>query len=314
MAILRTAITALIPVKDGAVFIPRLRAQIDSTLKNHDEVIIVNDFSSDGTWKLLQNWAVEDSRLHILNSKKPGIANALNLGLEMASNNWVARFDVDDQYREDRIACQLKEIKPSTVAVFSDYSFQNPNFKFLGRMPAAVFPSATSVSLVSSQRTAHPVALLNRDAVLSVGGYRQEDFPAEDLSLWLRLSRIGLLISSPEHLLKYTINPLGVSSTKRKAQLAKKINLLTEIGLNKSDFELAVQNLEHILNSYDLLTFSGIRKLLLLRELSIASKVLHSHFEYPKSRMLQGIGMREVPELINFGLSTANRKKLRALN
>ena len=314
MAMPRSAITALIPIKDGAFFIPRLRVQLNSTLANHDEVIIVNDFSTDGTWKAVQKWAAEDPRVHIINSRNPGIANALNLGFEAASNSWVARFDVDDQYLEDRIACQFKEVKPSTVAVFSDYTFQDPNLKFLGRIPTAVFPAATSVSLVSSQRTPHPVALLNRDAVLSIGGYRQKDFPAEDLSLWLRLSRIGLLASSPEPLLKYTINPLGVSSTKGSAQLAKKNELLTTIGLNISHFEYVVQNLELTLNSYDSLTFSGIRKFLLLRELSMASKLVHRDFEYSNSKWLRTIAIKSIPEFIGFGLSTAKRKKLRLLN
>lgn len=311
MGIARSAISALVPIKDGSIHISNLREQLNKTLLPHDEIILVNDGSMDQTPELLRIWSREDSRIQVLNNKNHGIANALNLGLNSAANIWVARFDVDDVYREDRIEKQLKEVSTDTVTVFSDYSFRSLTGKQLGVVPSAVFSPATSVSLVSSQRTPHPVSLLNREAVISVGGYRQEDFPAEDLSLWLRLSRVGKLLTSPHELLSYTINSMGVSSTKRNAQLAKKRELLASIGINPSDYNLVKSGLLQICRSYESYDQTSIRKWLLCRELHLISETQNKDFMYPKMLHLHGVKSEDFVDVTKFAFTTIQRRLLR---
>jgi hypothetical protein len=41
--------------------------------------------------------------LKLINNSKNGIVNALNLGILESENNWIARFDVDDDYSETRL-------------------------------------------------------------------------------------------------------------------------------------------------------------------------------------------------------------------
>lgn len=312
MTVKRSAVSALVPIRDGVNHISNLKKQLEKTLLAQDEIVLIDDGSTDRTWKNLLEWARQDSRILLLKNRDYGLANALNLGLTSASNNLVARFDIDDRYRSDRITKQLQAMSAESVAVFSDYSFRSINYDYLGAIPTAVFPSATSLSLVSSQRTPHPVVLLNRDAVISVGGYRQDDFPAEDLSLWLRLSRVGSLVTSPEELLEYTINPKGVSSTKRQLQLQKKVQLLGSIGINSPDFIYVAENLLEIFKSYESLNQSAIRKLLLFRELQIVASASHRSLTNTKSSLLRTLGLRDFIDIYKFGSSTAHRKFLRS--
>jgi hypothetical protein len=308
---LRGAISALIPIRNGALHLENLRNQLDITLLEHDEIILVNDGSQDQTWTLLQMWAQEDSRIQLLNNKNHGIAHALNLGLDNASNNWIARFDVDDVYRRDRIEQQILSVSDNTVCVFSDYSFRTISGRSLGFVPSAVSPAATSVSLASGQRTPHPVALMNREAVLAVDGYRQEDFPAEDLSLWLRLSRIGKLTTSPQPLLNYTINPKGVSHSKRTQQIAMKNALIENIGINPSDFLEVKNNLFQILESYDSLQDPFIRKLLLIREYKGLAKAQGDSSVDSLSRLIKSLRISDVGDISDFCFSTLGRKAQR---
>ncbi len=304
----RGAISALIPIRNGALHLENLRTQLDNTLLEHDEIVLVNDGSEDQTLTLLQIWAQEDSRIQLINNNNHGIANALNLGLDNASNNWIARFDVDDVYRHDRIEQQFLSVSEGTVCVFSDYSFQTISGRSLGFIPSAVCPAATSVSLASGQRTPHPVAFMNREAVSAVGGYRQEDFPAEDLSLWLRLSRIGKLTSSPHSLLNYTINPKGVSHTKRKQQIAKKNALIETIGINPPDFLEVKSNSFQILESYDLFQDPFIRKFLLLREFEKLAKVQEDSSLNSLSYLFKSLRISDLGDIADFGFSTLGRK------
>ena len=226
---MRSPVTFLMPVRNGRDFLIDSLENIDAMADSSDEILVINDHSSDGTDEILHSMKSIIKNLVVLNNPNSGLVKALNFGLEEASNNLIARVDVDDTYQIDRINKQIDSFTPSTVAVFSDYTFVSPDKSNLGTIYSAVHPLAVSASLVSSQRTAHPSVVFSREAVIQVGGYRESDFPAEDLSLWLRLSRVGELRSVPLPLLNYRINPQGISATRRSEMLMKKTSLLSEI-------------------------------------------------------------------------------------
>ena len=133
-------------------------------------------------------------------------------------------------------------------------------------LPEDVAP-AVAVSLISSQRTAHSSILFNKESVLDVGGYQQGDFPAEDLSLWLRMSRVGKLISIPKVLLHYRLSAGSVTGTKREASILKKNSLIQSIGINPLNVEKVSAKLEQIFEVYKSEIFSNEREILLVRDL-----------------------------------------------
>lgn len=225
-------ITALLPVKDGSIFLEKSRMAITSNCHEEDEILVVDDGSVDNSLSKLLLWANEDLRVRVISNPNPGLVNALNLGIIESSNRYIARFDVDDDYENYRISKQRERLEEGIVAVFSDYDFKTPSGRHLGNIPSAVSASAVSISLVSSQRTAHPSVLFDKEAVIAVGGYREEDFPAEDLSLWLRLSRAGNLISIPETLLHYRLSPNSITGQKRNEALSQRDKLITTIKIN----------------------------------------------------------------------------------
>ena len=314
MTATRSPISALVPIKDGATHLGNLRLQIDMTLSASDEILIIDDASSDATWSLLKSWAKEDQRIRLFQNDRPGLANALNLGLKNAQYEWVARYDVDDQYQSNRIEKQLNLVDTKTVAIFSDYNFVTPTGKNLGYIPTGVLPLAVSVSLVASQRTPHPVALILKDAALSVDGYRQSDFPAEDLSLWLRISRVGELKSVPEALLNYVISPNGVSATRRNVQLKTKDRLIKEIGVKSDDLDNAINNYEEIIRSYKSESYSGLRGLLLSREIRLAISESRERKVIKKSDLNVKINVKDVKQIFKFGLQVTKRKLIRRKN
>ena len=314
MTATRSPISALVPIKDGATHLGNLRLQIDTTLSASDEILIIDDASSDATWSLLKSWAKEDQRIRLFQNDRPGLANALNLGLKNAQYEWVARYDVDDQYQSNRIEKQLNLVDTKTVAIFSDYNFVTPTGKNLGYIPTGVLPLAVSVSLVASQRTPHPVALILKDAALSVDGYRQSDFPAEDLSLWLRISRVGELKSVPEALLNYVISPNGVSATRRNVQLKTKDRLIKEIGVKSDDLDNAINNYEEIIRSYKSESYSGLRGLLLSREIRLAISESRERKVIKKSDLNVKIYVKDVKQIFKFGLQVTKRKLIRRKN
>ena len=267
-------ISAVLPIYNGDKYINFSLPTILSNLDVNDELIVVNNGSTDNTEQSLKKWARLDKRINLISLKEPGLVNALNLGLSESSNEWIARFDIDDIYPTNRISEQRRLISPDYVAIFTDYEFISSSNLPLGYVPSAILPAAVSLSLVTSQRTPHPSVLYSKSAVMNVGGYRNIDFPAEDLSLWLRLSKIGKLTSVPLNLLKYRISPGSITSRNQDAITSLTRKLMNTIGLNLDDLSTVVNNYKEFTQSYSVYPESNLRKLLLLRDLFYARKYL----------------------------------------
>jgi glycosyltransferase involved in cell wall biosynthesis len=260
-------ITLLMPVKNGEKYLKKSMGFLTNNCGTDDEILVINDNSTDNTLELLKKWEKNNSNVRVINSLKPGLVNALNLGISNSTNDWLARFDVDDSYPDNRIIETRKLINNEAVCIFTDYKFITSNGLGLGVIPSAIYPDFTYLSLVTSQRTAHPSVCFNRIAALSVGGYRTDDFPAEDISLWLRISKVGQVISIPQALLNYRIGRNSVTGSMRAKVLSKKNDLFSDFVFDKLILEKCITNLNDSEFLYSKELLGEKRFLLHLRDL-----------------------------------------------
>jgi glycosyltransferase involved in cell wall biosynthesis len=298
-------ISVLIPIKNGLQYLDQFKNTINSNLRDFDEIIAVNDGSTDSTSDFLDNWKASSSNLKVVQTNGIGLVSSLNLGLKHSSHKWIARFDIDDGYENNRIRIQRELIKSDTTAIFSDYDFIDELGKKYGLLTSPILPSPTAISLINSVRTPHPGVLFNKEAVINVGGYREEDFPAEDLSLWLRLAKVGKIISAPSCLLHYRIRKGSISSSKRAQALQKKDEVLKNISIQEHDFIYCLENLKEIFEIYEKYEKSEQRKILLIRDLLATNRFL-------------GDNQKNKLKIISYGIAlardSANIKELFVLN
>lgn len=287
-------ITGILPIYNGEKFIETSIPLILETLNPDDELVIINNGSVDNSKIKLEKWSNIDSRINLISTKKADLVEALNLGLAESCNNWIARFDIDDIYEPDRIKHQRIAITEKTVAIFTDYDFFSDSYNYLGTIPSAIDANAIAVSLISSQRTAHPSILFNKETVINAGGYREIDFPAEDLSLWLRISRLGDLVSIPKTLLHYRLSTGSITSTRRVE--AKKITkkILAEIGINKKNIFGLIENFDYVTQLYKDHSYWKEREILLLRDLYYLSKSIK--IETKTKKQINQLLIRFIPK------------------
>jgi glycosyltransferase involved in cell wall biosynthesis len=265
-------ISIVLPVKNGEAYIKSCLLNLSQIIESNDEILVIDDSSTDQTKNLVREEIIRDSRIRYLENSDTGIVAALNFGIHESVNGWVARADVDDRYEPDRLSEQRKIIKDDTVGIFTDYDFFSESQNYLGTIPSAIDANAVVVSLVSSQRTAHPSVLFNKEAVISAGGYKKRDFPAEDLSLWLRMSRLGNLISIPKTLLHYRLSKDSITGTRRNEAKKMTKKLLAEIGINPKNILGTIEKFEAVIELYQLYPHKNARELLLLKDLLYLSK------------------------------------------
>jgi glycosyltransferase involved in cell wall biosynthesis len=274
MSTLGTNVSCVLPVKNGADYLRDLIPAILGMLQFGDELIVINDGSTDETLEILEEFRQKEERIRLIQTEGIGLVSALNLGVDNASNPWIARFDVDDVFDPSRLSIQKLLISDSIAVIFSDYSFTTHSGCYLGTVRSAMSGPATQLSLISAQRTPHPVSLINRELFFAAGGYFGEDYPAEDLGLWLRISAFGHLISTPEVLLKYRLNGNSISKLNRQKQILKKNQLIN----NWSGWDSVYSECLLALNETKVLYSSSEgryeRILLHLKELRMVSNIL----------------------------------------
>jgi glycosyltransferase involved in cell wall biosynthesis len=260
-------ITLLLPIRNGAIFVDDIMKSMVSNCQPLDEIIVINDGSTDDSLNLLENWASRESQVKIISTKGIGLVKSLNLGFSESKNNWVARFDADDRYEINRLQKQRELIGENVSVVFADYSIYLNGKKFVGTIPSPVTHAATLLSLLNSQQTAHPVSLINKEKFTLSGGYLESEFPAEDLGLWARMSRHGQLISCPENLFSYSLTKTSVSAIRRREALQMKEEIVqTLLPDLRQSFNSRYTTLS-IFDSYSGMPLEAERKILYIRNL-----------------------------------------------
>ena len=87
----------IIPAYNAEAFLPRCLDSIFSQEFDDYEVIVINDGSSDGTAVLLEGYASKYPNMHVLTQSNHGMATARNLGIEVATGEYILFVDSDDE-------------------------------------------------------------------------------------------------------------------------------------------------------------------------------------------------------------------------
>lgn len=93
-------VSAVIPTFNRLAYIPRA---IDSLLAQTvpvDEVIIVDDGSTDGTAEMIE--AQYGPRIRLVRQQNTGVSGARRRGIQEAEGEWIAFLDSDDEWMPDR--------------------------------------------------------------------------------------------------------------------------------------------------------------------------------------------------------------------
>lgn len=81
-----------------------LRGCIDSILQQsypHWECLLIDDGSTDGSLRICEEYAASDSRIKVVHKSNGGVSSARNLGIGMASKEWLVFIDSDDSITSD---------------------------------------------------------------------------------------------------------------------------------------------------------------------------------------------------------------------
>ena len=215
-------VTVAIPVYNAELYLREAMESVLSQSYEDFEVIAINDGSTDGSLSILREYEASDSRVRIISRDNKGLISTLNEIIDNARGGLIARMDADDICMPDRFERQVKFLKenPQVVCVGSKILLIDD----CGR-PICPFQeqkdhfAADAANMAGYTSICHPTAMMRREAVIKVGGYRKKYMHAEDIDLWLRLAEIGEIYSMGEILLKYRQHLESIGYKKTEVQL-----------------------------------------------------------------------------------------------
>jgi glycosyltransferase involved in cell wall biosynthesis len=203
-------ITVLMSVYNGERWLSESIESVLSQSYSNFEFIIINDGSTDASLEIINSFAVRDSRINIIDKPNTGLADSLNVGINQAQGEWIARIDADDLCEPDRLHKQygLVRMKPSLVLIGSDFQVIDEE----GRPGKMYKCSSKHKSLVNSLATGrrffpHSSSFYHSETVRLLGGYRTRIKRAQDRDLWLRLCEAGQITCLSESLVKIRKHP-----------------------------------------------------------------------------------------------------------
>ncbi len=191
-----------------------------------DEVLVVDDASSDGSRELVRD-QFPGVRL-LVNAVNGGPCVARNVGMRAARNPWVLAVDNDAVLAPDvlpKLRAALEERRTAVVAQVRSVLDTEPDrvhydggaFHYVGLLALRNFytplAEAEGRGIVDADALIGICALLERDSILRVGGYDEAFFYlAEDYELALRLRLLGQrLVSVEDALVRHKGGTVGLS-------------------------------------------------------------------------------------------------------
>lgn len=213
-----TTVSVVVPAHDA---MPDVIEAVESALAQDrpaDEVLVVDDRSSDGTGDAVR--ARFGERVRVIPGRFGSAGAARNAGWRAARGEWVAFLDADDLWTPDKLSASLAVL---AAAPHADWCFSDGSIREIGGREHASLLALYAE--LEEPYCGSPVAELcevnfvltssvvaRRAALEALGGFDESLSHAEDVDLWIRLSRRGLATGTGRVLVHYRARESGLSA------------------------------------------------------------------------------------------------------
>ena len=116
----RVKVSIVVPVYNVEQYLREcLDSLINQTLEDI-EIICVNDGSTDGSLSILREYESNDSRVKVIDKPNAGYGQTMNVGMDVASGEYVGFVDSDDCVATDMYErlYQIAKQKPISIDIF----------------------------------------------------------------------------------------------------------------------------------------------------------------------------------------------------
>ena len=219
-------ISVVIPVFNRKNTLIRSIESVFNQTRLPDEVVLVDDGSTDGSRELIQQLVAQDSRIKaVFTVKNLGGGGARNLGVAEATGDLIAFLDSDDEWLPEKLEKQIPYFENGDAEIGVVYSKEwikdgeAPHIKPPHAHSGYIFELLLQANCIDT-----PTAVVRRSFFEVVGGFDPQMPRFQDWDLFLRLSRHCKIIAVQEPLILSYVTP-GSISHNDKARLSALLHM-----------------------------------------------------------------------------------------
>jgi glycosyltransferase involved in cell wall biosynthesis len=211
--VMQATVSVVIPTYNRRELLQRAVASVLGQTRPADELIVVDDGSSDGTGELFSS--PTDSVRYVV-KENGGVSSARNVGLAQSRGDYIGLLDSDDEWTPTWLAktSRVLDQDPTCGVVCSGVSWvvngraeTNSTLDHLTRAGRVDLPSLFSGRLALGSNF-----LMRRSALEAVGEFDELLTTAEDIDYALRSAAHCVVRVVPEPLVRITVTPGSLSS------------------------------------------------------------------------------------------------------
>jgi glycosyltransferase involved in cell wall biosynthesis len=178
-------ISVVIPTYNRADFIAEAIESVQNQTYKIDEIIVVDDGSSDFTCKVVSNYDVK-----YLKTPNKGVSSARNIGIKSSKNNWIAFLDSDDLWLKDKIEKQVN-LHVNNPSILFSHTLEKwkRGDKFVKYPKKLAKPKGNCfLKNISTCKIACSSVLVHKSVFEKVGYFDENLRVCEDYDFYLRVS------------------------------------------------------------------------------------------------------------------------------
>ncbi len=185
-------ISVIIPAYNASAYLAEALESVRAQTIQPDEIIVVDNASTDGTGELALNLGVRLEREH-----QQGAAHARNRGIAAAKGDLLAFLDADDQWLPDKLALQSRAFRedPGLDAVFGMLA------QFISPELTPEEASGIHCPVEASPARLPSIMLAKRDVFERFGLFSTRWKRAEAVEWIVRAEGMGLRHAVPPHVM-----------------------------------------------------------------------------------------------------------------
>jgi len=174
-------ISVIMSVYNGEATISRAINSITSQTYQNLEFLIVDDFSTDSSLKVLKEFEDKDKRIKVYQNKKNiGLTKSLNFLIGKSKGEFIARQDADDVSYDKRLSKQFEIISEKNFDAVSSRANRKDRKK---KIPNLSFYMPKKIIIKLKNPFIHGTLLIRKKVLLNLGCYDERFYFAQDYKL-----------------------------------------------------------------------------------------------------------------------------------
>jgi glycosyltransferase involved in cell wall biosynthesis len=192
--------SVIIPFHDRLEWTHQAIASVIGQTYQDFEIVVVDDGSAEDNRASIENL---DARIRYIRQEQHGPSAARNAGIKIAAGEFIAFLDSDDLFLPEKLEIQVGILRnhPELYLVHSSFIRVDATGKELALIPFGFFSGEVYPRIYFGCKIAIPTVVV-RKKVFEQMEFEERALSAEDVILWIKISKLGKIMGVERPLAK----------------------------------------------------------------------------------------------------------------